>query len=235
LDNDYTQIEFLKNVDDAKNIINTVFSNGYVRRYPFYILTILQNLQQGDTERLLFSSYGHYYEVLFRTAIKRLVISNDNIEAFFQFLPELANYYFRKRITSLTILDFEKFRSWYCKEYKISPAMKLIYDREALSNTLSEASMIKIEHDEVKFAAKSVYYFFLARYMADNLEKDIIKDQISNICKRIYRDDFANIILFIVHHTRNEFVINEILVNSKKYLAHLNLSILNLISRVLMF
>ncbi|MFC1965572.1 metallophosphoesterase [Chloroflexota bacterium] len=214
-DNYITEEEFLRRMDETKSTLNTILGKGFVYKYPFYILTLLQAIQQGDPEQLVYSSYGHYYDYLFRQAIGRLVKTNDNIDALFQFLPELAYFLFSKKTKKLSPEGFEEFKTWYCAEYKIAPTMSIIYDSRSLIDVLVEASMIRVDQDSYRFAAKYVYYFFLARFFALNIDQSEIRNQISSMCKRLYRDEFANIILFLVHHTKNEFVLGEVLANSE--------------------
>lgn len=201
--------------DRAKHIIDIVIGKNFVPSYPLFLLTLLQAIEAGQSHNLEASAYGHYYDYLITGAIGRIVRSNDKIDAYRNFLTELANYLFENRTHVISEDSLGEFHNWYRVDFSISPSMTEVYNLDKLTRNLQSASIIEKRWDGYCFKEKYAYYFFAAQYIADNITKEKIRQRISEMCKRLYREEFANIILFLTHHSKNPFILNEILANAK--------------------
>lgn len=209
--------ELIHKNDEARGIVDTIIGKNLVPAYPIFILTILQSIEMRESNNLAESTYGHYYNFLIIKAIGKTVQTNDKIEGYFNFLTELANYIFEQKVAG-GIKDEKmiKFHEWYCKEYKISPRFVELYDFNRLIRNLQTSRLIEKKWDAYRFIPRYVYYFFMARYLAVNIASREVKQIIAEMCKRLYRTEFANIILFLTHHSKDRSIIQGIIRNSKK-------------------
>lgn len=209
------EVELVRKNDRAKQIIDSIIGKNLVPSYPIFLLTLLQAIEIGQPHSLEESSYGHYYNFLITRAIGKIVKSNDKIDAYYNYLTELANYLFENKMRVISKDTLAEFHEWYCSEFAISPSLAEVSNLNELIKNLLNASLIEETWDGYSFKHKYVYYFFAAKYIADNITSDHIRQRISEMCKRLYREEFANIIIFLTHHSKNPFILDEILANGR--------------------
>ena len=55
-----------------------------------------------------------------------------------------------------------------------------------------------------------VYYFYLARYISKHLEDIDMQDAVRHMCRHLHVTEYADVILFVIHHSDNSFVLESI-------------------------
>ncbi len=201
--------DVIRKNDTAKRTIDTIIGRNFVPSYPIFLLTILQSIEAGTPHNLKESSYGHYYEYLIINALQKANIKADEFDVYYNYMIELANFFFRKGLYEISKDDLYNFHVSFCEEYKITLEFKVL-----LLN-LTKAFILSEDGNEVKFRYRYVYYFFLAKYMANNIGDEDTRQKISSMCGKLYIEECANVIIFLVHHTKDKFVIDEIMNNAK--------------------
>src|SRR5699024_8365015 len=58
-----------------------------------------------------------------------------------------------------------------------------------------------------------IYYFFVAKYLADNLKKH--KELLDDIINNLHKDENAYITVFISHHSKSDYLLDEIWLNAQ--------------------
>lgn len=66
-----------------------------------------------------------------------------------------------------------------------------------------------------------IYYYFVATYFADKYTVEGIEDIIFKMSERLYRREFANILMFILHLTPKDNIIENLILQSKKIFIEL--------------
>jgi predicted MPP superfamily phosphohydrolase/GTPase SAR1 family protein len=201
--------DLIRNNDNAKKIIDIIIGKNFVPAHPIFLLTILQTIEAGIPHRLEESAYGYYYDFLIAQGLGKINMRNEEIDAYYNYITELANFFFENKIREISNNDFIRFHNHYCEEYAIS-----VTSDKYLENLIQASILTEID-SSFKFKYKYVYYYFVAKYISNNITEKDIKKRVSRMCKRLYRDEFANIIIFLTHLSKNPFILDEILVNSK--------------------
>lgn len=191
-----------------EKIINQVIGKNLVPSYPFYILIILQTTELIPNEDFQESTLGHYYDVLIKASLIKNTPLNKEIEKFESYLSTLSYFFYKNRKEELSEDEFIEFHNNYKKEYGVGNNFGFKKTIENLSN-----SNIIYEVNEVyRFRYNYVYYYFLGKYLSDNITRDEnIKKEITYIAKTLYYTSSANTYLFLSHHSKSEFVIDTIL------------------------
>jgi hypothetical protein len=202
--------ELISKNDYYENTINTIIGNNYVPSVPFFILVMLQTLESGNSHNLSESTYGYYYEHLIRQAFININIKNEDIDAFYNYITELAFVFFEDQEVEKTSTELNDFNIWYCREYD------LLIDFSSNISKLIEASILLNIQDTYRFKYKYIYYYFVARYLANNINEPLIREKISYMSSKLYIEEYANIIMFLTHLSKDPFVLNEILKNSEQ-------------------
>lgn len=175
--------------------------NCFSTSVPFY------NLEE--------SAYGHYYQLLIVQAISKISNAIDKIDAYLNYLTEFANYLSIHRSYHVNKEQFETFHKWFCDEYAIGSSFSDLTNFNFLIENFNNIGIIENINGLYSFHYKYMYYFFVAKFLANNIGETEIRKRISEMCKRLYRSEFAHIILFLTHHTKDHFVLQEILSNAK--------------------
>lgn len=196
--------------ENTQKVINTIIGKNFVPSYPFFLLTILQSIELGTPHNLKESSYGYYYDLLITQALGRINIKNDEIDAHNNYLIELAYFYFDSKYYEITKSQLERYHSWFCQEYDVNPQFDKYIDG------LLKSSILEENHGVYKFKYRYVYYYFVAKYYSNNISREEMREQIKEMCKRVHKEEFANIIMFLTHMSKDPYILNNILENSKK-------------------
>lgn len=200
---------------EISKMTNIAIGNNFIPRYPIYLITLLQAFEAGSTSSLQGSSYGHYYHYLIVQALGKTKVKQEDFDFYFSFLSHLANFCFinNKYLINEPEIDtfYQEFRS-----YTLVPE-----DKAHNLSVLLKSNLLTLENSTYSFTHNYIYYFFVSKYLADNIDDDTTKIIIKKITKRLYRTEFANIIIFLIHHSKKDFIIDNIISESKKIFLNL--------------
>ena len=150
------------------------------------------------------TSYGHCYYVLIVAHLVKSGVSrkDEDINTCFNFLENLAYWIFSDAHSDDDSQgDLGGFMLSYGEQYYIS---------NSLINRLRHPEY-GILTEGGKFRRDYMYYYFLGRFFAN--DKDAQRDTIQRLCKENHVDDNHLIVLFLIHHTSDDDVIDEVLVD----------------------
>ena len=188
--------------DKAKRITQTIGWN-IVPSYPLYLLTLLQAMQINDKSIDNKSSYGYYYNFLISQYLtnSNVELETHDLNTIYRYCSELSFEMFNTMNHEYTYQELVKFDVDYKKSKDFFPhfdILKLLID-----------SKILLEDDEkFKFSHKYIYYYFVAYFFSKNIDNPTITGIIENMTKRLYRTEFCNILMFILHLTPEKDIIN---------------------------
>ncbi len=207
--------ERIAKLSQAESVLNTVTGKNIVPSYPIFLLTILQAIEMGNPTDLAASTFGHYYQFLIQKAFSSTIRKQDEITSYHNYLSELAFYLFKNKTRTLDIAELKSFDLEYRSQFTIHTRI------EDIIKNLIDAHIIHAYDNQYEFKYLYIYYFFISKYLSDNLDQPEIKVTISSLCKRNYRAEFANILLFLTHHSKDKFLLEEILTNARSILQSL--------------
>lgn len=203
--------ELIRLNNETEQYVETIIGKNFVPSYPVFLLTILQAREVTSTVKPEFSLHGFYYELLINDALNRAVRVKTDISLFYNYITEYCYYLFntRIRLEPISIRSFEQFHANYCDIYKVNIPQNYVVE------TLLRSKLIDLRNGELVIGYRYVYYFFVARYLANNIAQQEIRDLIQALCQRIHRDEFASIIMFLTHLSKDGFIIDQLLENSR--------------------
>lgn len=194
-------------VDSTTRHINAIIRGNIVPPRPIYILTLIQTLDayKGNDHQL--TSYGHCYQALILMALEKQKVKQVEYDIYFNYLLEISYFIFEKNISGLKHEDVEIFRTNYSSKF-------VIKDHDDIESILIRAKILNYTNGLLSFSYKYVYYFFVAKYLAEKADEKICETLISGLCKNVHTERNANILIFLVHHTKKAKIIDEILLNT---------------------
>ena len=207
-------------IDQVRRHVNSVItSKKIVPRYPFFILSILQLYEGFMPSNLSITSYGHCYYILIVATLTKAGISSDDkdINACFNFAENLAFeiYQHSSKENSSNALDLDTFIEEYKEKF-------FIFD--SILNRLKDKKYGIVTADG-RFRTPYMYYFFLGRFLSKKMAEH--KVIIREMCERSYVTSNYLTLLFIIHHTSDKEIIDEILINTMFPLEAIQPAILN--------
>lgn len=197
--------------DNIANIVNSILGKNYIPAYPFFILGILQSQETG-TPGSNYSLHGFYYEFLINESLKNAIPDSKDISFYYNFLVSFCFSLFQQKTNNVEMEDFDNFFEYYCLNHDIR---KSDFHITTVKDILKKTKLLTF-NSIVNINQKYVYYFFVAKYISINISRSDIRNLIDNLVERVFRDEYANIIMFVTHLTKDEYVINAILKNSEE-------------------
>lgn len=201
-----TKIEDIE-IDQIEEKLDSIISKSQiVPRYPFYILSILQSLEAFMPADYKVTAYGHCYHALITAQLLKKNIKPDDLDSCFNFLMYLSYKIFvlKQKKIEFTKLKYNEFLKEYEKRFIISKNIV----RKIINN---EYPIIRFhDFDNImKFEYPYVYFYFLGQYFSENPDKKLFE----KMCREIYLKEYAFLLIFIIHHAKNQELIDEILLH----------------------
>lgn len=189
--------------DDLKAWLDTAIKKNVVPAKPIYVLMMMQMFEAGAQLNLDLTSYGHCYQQLIYRAFDQAKINRRDYDKYLNVLTELSWLIF-KRQEDPNDTQLDEFFAEYCKRY-------LAVNKEEIIDKLTGCSIISKNGARTKFKYAYIYYFFVGKKIAESYaDCEQTKLDVRSLLNSLHREDFANILIFITHHTKDSWVIDSI-------------------------
>lgn len=191
-----------------ENSLGVIFGKGIMPSYPFFILSLLaaQDIQKPLDQDI--TSQGHCYQALIYLYLRKEGVNNNQIDIYSNFLTELAFFIYKNGNNSLPNDKFQGF----IENYKASFNLPI-----PLSDVLKVLNNVNIcrfdSFNQFSFCYTYIYYFFIAKYIAENIDKN--KELVTKIISNIHKDENAYITIFIAHHSKSNYLLDELLLSAE--------------------
>lgn len=195
--------ELYSKCDDLKEKLNAVIKKNIVPPRPIYILMLLQWFEANAQLNLELTSYGHCYQQLIYKSFEKAKVSRQDFDKYLNILTEISWSIYMIQ-DNLNEFQVEKFFDQYSQIY-------LGVDREIVREKLIANSILAIKDGKLGFKYPYIYYFFVGKKIADSYsDSEEVRDTFPLMLERLHREDVANILIFITHHTKESWVLKEI-------------------------
>lgn len=190
------QQALLEQVKAGFDMVENFLGKEYIPSYPIYVLSILLSNTKMQSSTLEKTSYGHCYDALITCALLTCV-DKAKISGYYNVLTHLAYYLYRNNLNSISEDQFSTFYQKYQKNY-YSQGYKEV------KTNLQKCNLIRCADDYYyRFSYNYIYYYLVAKYMADNLHCQEGQNDVLDLCVNIEDDEKANVLVFIAHHVKN--------------------------------
>lgn len=195
--------------DHAEKSIDHTLRNGLIPAYPTFVLAILQTLESSRSSDLAISSQGHFYHALLVQSLVQHGCPIEDVDMVYIYLSKLANHLYASKSSQLTEDELNRFDLAHKSAYDLSKAFSKI------RTLLLGAKILTQDEDAIFFRYKYSYYFFLAKHLSDTIEDEATKATIKHLCSTLFVHDNANIIVFLTHHSKSQYIV-DLVVNTAK-------------------
>lgn len=155
-------------------------------------------------QKVELTSYGHCYQYLIYQALEKARVKSSEVDKYINLLTEFGCAQFNNDGIGLDKTQLSEFYKGYENKY-------LSLDREGMLDALLRSGLLIQRNDRVSFKYSYIYYFFTAKKLAESFANDkSAKKNIQALLTNLHRGDCANIIIFITHHSKDDWVLDEI-------------------------
>jgi uridine kinase len=206
----YLQQSIDEKTELIENSLGIIFGKGIMPSFPFFILSLLA---AQDTQKPLdqeITSQGHCYQALIYMYLRREGVKNDQIDIYSNFLTELAFCIYEKGSNGLSNEELQAFLEYYHSKFNLPiPIADVI-------KTLSKVNIAKFDTlNYFSFCYTYIYYFFVAKFISDPQHLESKKVLINNIISNLHKDENAYITVFIAHHSKSNYLLDELLLHAE--------------------
>lgn len=192
----------------TSNTITTQHLDSIVRKNildskPIYLLIVLQSIESAKPNDYSLTSYGHCYQYLITQNFEKSNVRAGDLDTFFNYMTELSYFIYRNKKITISSDELNNFQTEYSKKYFIKSHTNIL-------NKLLDTGILLFKDEKYSFFYKYIYYFYIAKYLAEHIHEDDIKSIIAELCEELYIEENANILIFLTHHSKNESIIDEI-------------------------
>ncbi|WP_413175011.1 hypothetical protein [Anabaena azotica] len=193
--------------DELRLHVDSLVRKNVVPAKPFHILMLLQSFELMTTQRLELTAYGHCYQYLIYQHLERVHVKQSDIERYLNVLSELGGAILESPSESLDDSGLEAFFKEYSKKF-------LPVDQEKIITDLVNSRILQRSESGIKFRDRYLFYFFAAKKLADFLHRgEEAKNKIKHLVNTIHLEKASNIVLFLTHHSKDPWILDEILLS----------------------
>lgn len=186
----------LEQVKVGFDMVENFLGKEYMPSYPIYILSILLSNTKLQSSTLEQTAYGYCYEALITCALMTCVDDKTKIDRYYNVLMNLAYFIYKKNGKPISEDEFQRFYEDYQNIYHAQ-------GYKETKSTLLKSNLLRCTDEYYyKFSYNYIYYFLVAKYMADNIHDKKGQDDIMDLCENIHDERKANILIFIAHHIK---------------------------------
>jgi hypothetical protein len=213
LGREYTanEAEFERQVVSAENLLNTLFGRNLIPAYPFFVLTILQELRKNERFEPALGSFGYFYQLLIDERLLTCSTSTPP-DTTYTYLAAIAYYMFQNEQQSIDDKELDQITKKHVADYRV-PLIQ--------TNIIAElkSALIIEENDGLyRFKYDYVYYYFVAKYFQENLadydKHETILEQLREMIHNVENEEYVNILVFLIYFTKDRQVIEHILASA---------------------
>lgn len=168
---------------------------------------LLQSFELITTQRLELTAYGHCYQYLIYQALDRVHVKPTEIDTYLNVLSELGGEILKSPSESLDKSGLNVFFKKYSENF-------LTVDQEKVIKDLVNSFILQESEADLKFRYRYLFYFFAAKKLADSLHRgEEAKKRIKHLVNTIHLEKASNIVLFLTHHSKDPWILDEILLS----------------------
>ena len=197
-------------IAEVRKNLNTIVGVNYVPSFPVYVLSILQAAEADIPINSNASTHGYFYELFIKATLLKNR-SQKEYDLILSYLSFLAYRVFESRAREFSAQEFQNYHGQYEHRYDLQRSY------EAIRSQLLDQGVLKFDGEFFTFRYEYLYYFFVANYFKMFLHTSDVRAHITQLSRRLFRSESANILLFLAHLSRDPYIINEMLAAAKEH------------------
>lgn len=197
------EASFISMCDQAERLMSAVMTKRVIPSIPLYLLTLLQSMEAGRSGDFRESALGYYYQYLLTEAFQNSGVKPDKLTEVFQYATRLAAEFHSHGKRELSYAELREFNHNFSREWHT-------VDFGARIELLVRSRVLCRVGEDYAFRYPYIYFYLKGQYISENLTDIEIRKYVDHCCQHLYVRDHANTILFLAHHTSNDYLLGKI-------------------------
>lgn len=194
---------FISMCDQAERLMEAVMTKTVIPSIPLYLLTLLQSMEAGRSGDFKESALGYYYQYLLTEAFHCSGVKPDKLTEVFQYATHLAAEFHFHGKRELSYADLREFNAKFSSKWHT-------VDFAPRIDLLVRARVLCPVGEDYAFRYPYIYFYLKGQYLSENLTDIKTREYIDHCCQHLYVRDHANTILFLAHHTSDDYLLSKI-------------------------
>lgn len=200
-----TKPELDEQIHKIEGLVNAVIGKNLVPSQPIYLLILIQSCQRDQQNELQNSSFAYYYQYIITKSFGESGVKREELDALFNYLSNFAWFLRKRNLQEIALKDVKLFNKEFCDGF-------VTVDLSERLVLLCRAKIIIKRGEYYSFTYPYIYFYFLGKFLADNLHITEINQIVESYCDNLYKYQNAHAILFLTHHNNNHpWIIKRIL------------------------
>ncbi|MGZ5551719.1 MAG: STAND family AAA ATPase, partial [Nitrososphaeraceae archaeon] len=200
-----TKPELDEQIHKIEGLVNAVIGKNLVPSQPIYLLILIQSCQRDQQNELQNSSFAYYYQYIITKSFGESGVKREELDALFNYLSHFSWFLRKGNLQEIALKDVKLFNQEFCEDF-------VTVDLSERLVLLCRAKILIKRGEYYSFTYPYIYFYFLGKFLADNLHKIEIKEIVEHYCDNLYKYQNAHAILFLTHHNNNHpWIIERIL------------------------
>lgn len=209
-ENIFVEEELKEKINKATEILNILKGNGYMPCIPSHILIVLQQLDYTVDRKEDRSSYGYMYEFLIDKALLQMDRNNKLIhqDIALGVLTNVAKYMLENKKRIVTLEEYKEIFRQYNAYYRTEENQSVYLEQ------YEKVELICYENEQIEFQYPYIHYYFTAKYLAQNIQEQSVKEQIDLMSRQLHFEESGDIMIFLCHLSKEKTIIESVLANA---------------------
>lgn len=195
------------------NQVTAILGKELMPAYPIFILPLLQTQQlvQERNTPLQSTSYATLYEILLKGALDKSRFIQSDYDGIIRFLSYVAYHMhqhhtkvFAEYADAATPVGFYNEYDEYVKSYNLREG------KETILTKLKSSFIREVDNAVYEFSYKYIYFYLVARYLAENLDADEGKQDVIDLRNTLHKEESANILVFLAYLDKHKVLLDEL-------------------------
>ena len=195
------------------NQVTEILGKELMPAYPIFILPLLQTQQlvQEYNTPLQSTSYATLYEILLKGALDKSGFIQSDYDGIIRFLSYVAYHmhqhrtkFFSECANIATPIGFYDEYDEYVKSYNLREG------KETILKKLTSLIAREVDNTVYEFSYKYIYFYLVARYIAENLDSDDGKQEVIDLRDTLHKEESANILVFLAYLDKHKVLLDEL-------------------------
>lgn len=185
--------------------------------YAFFALCILQAHESNKPPDISGGSFGYYHEILIQTALTKGKHQDVHIEKKFALSSEIAFWMWKEGAESISRMRIDELAADYRKKHYMTLQVQELLD------ALVQSRLFYVSEDHYRFAYSQFFYYFVARFLKDNVERrgsESLQLDVDKMIDEISSTQNSCIVMFLIFFgVRRDAIIGRLLQNANAIYA----------------
>jgi len=192
-------------VGEVERLVDTVLGKNLLPAYPIFLLSMLQQMEAGIAVNTKSGAYGYFYEALITAALQRTSRLLDDVDTKYTYLAELAWVFKSTGCRECDTEELARFNRSHWETYRLTESP------ESFAREITESRILVDHGGRIGFRYKYLYYYFLARYVRDNLSEVNVAAIVDECVRDLHREEAANVMIFLTYLSKDKLIMQKLL------------------------